>query len=645
MTADQSLSLLTAQTGPAVTGSGPILTFLLYIGATFLLAAFAARSAKSKAFVGEYFLGSRNLGLWAFALTFAATSASGGTFVGFPALIYSHGWVLALWIAGYMLVPLVGMGLLGKRLNRVSRQTGALTIPEVFGERFRSPGAALIASLLILVFLFCYLLAQFKAGSKILHSLLQDAPVYRSAVMQTAAATEGLPLLQNVDPGYLLCLILFSVSVIAYVVYGGFRAVVWTDVLQGCIMLAGVIVLLTLTLHFTGGLGGMTRSLAAAVPPWKGPVVVEGTEVSPDPRVLPTGSWVALDDGRLARLSETARIPAGGSAAEPVVAFVYDAQELIGAAPSPQPLPGYQAGAEGLRDFASGGREPGAYVNPPGPHPDNRAGFLGPSMAFSFFVFWIFGTAGQPSNMVRLMAFRDDGILRRGMVALALYYSLIYCALVPVFCGARVLLPGMDHDPDGIMPAFASYVTAQAGHPWLGGLLLAAPFAAVMSSVDSFLLVVASSVVRDVYQKHLRPDAPERTLRRVSHIATAAVGIAAALAALDPPEFLQTLIIFGSSGLAACFLVPMVLALYWPRMTGAGAIAGMLGGGITHVSLYLVGYLQSGRFEVPSNLGVQPFLFDLLGSAIAAVAFSLSTPSPDPVLQRRFFGRNSPPLS
>lgn len=610
------------------------------MGATFLLAGLAARSAKSKAFVGEYFLGSRNLGLWAFALTFAATSASGGTFVGFPALIYSHGWVLALWIAGYMLVPIVGMGLLGKRLNLLSRRTGAVTIPEVFGERFRSPGASLTASLLILVFLFCYLLAQFKAGSKILHSLLQEAPLYRSAVQQTAAAMEGLPLLHNVDPGYLLCLILFSVSVIAYVVYGGFRAVVWTDVLQGCVMLAGVIVLLALTLHFTGGLGGMTRSLAAAVPPWKGPVAVEGAEVSPTLRVLPTGSWVSLEDGRLARLAVTARIPAGNSAAEPVVAYVYEAEEIARAGYSPEPLPGYRAIAEPLRVFASGGREPGAFVKPPGPHPDNPAGFLGPSMAFSFFVFWIFGTAGQPSNMVRLMAFRHDGILRRGMVALALYYTLIYCALVPVFCGARVLLPGMDHDPDGIMPAFASHVTALAGHPWLGGLLLAAPFAAVMSSVDSFLLVVASSVVRDIYQKHFRPAAPERTLRRVSHLATAAVGIGAALAALDPPDFLQTLIIFGSSGLAACFLVPMVLALYWPRMTGAGAIAGMLGGGLTHVSLYLFGYLQSGRFEVPSNLGVQPFLFDVLGSTIAVVAFSLATSAPDPLLQRRFFGRD-----
>ena len=81
--------------------------------------------AGEKEFVGEYFLGSRNLGLWAFALTFAATSASGGSFMGFPSLIYTHGWVLALWIASYMVVPIVGMGLLGKRMNRLARQSGS----------------------------------------------------------------------------------------------------------------------------------------------------------------------------------------------------------------------------------------------------------------------------------------------------------------------------------------------------------------------------------------------------------------------------------------------------------------------------------------------------------------------------------------
>ena len=115
-----------------------LVSFGLYMVAVFALAWFASRkSAKGQSFVGEYFLGGRAFGLWAFALTFAATNASGGTFMGFPAKIYMHGWVLALWIAGFMVVPLVAMGLLGKRLNLVARKTGALTLPEVLGNRSR----------------------------------------------------------------------------------------------------------------------------------------------------------------------------------------------------------------------------------------------------------------------------------------------------------------------------------------------------------------------------------------------------------------------------------------------------------------------------------------------------------------------------
>ena len=121
-----------------------LICFLIYLLAVFVLAILSGRVAKGKEFVGEYFLGSRGFGVWAFALTFAATNASGGTFMGFPALIYSHGWSLALWIAGYMTLPLLSMGLIGKRLNQVARQSDAVTIPEILGRRFESPLVALM---------------------------------------------------------------------------------------------------------------------------------------------------------------------------------------------------------------------------------------------------------------------------------------------------------------------------------------------------------------------------------------------------------------------------------------------------------------------------------------------------------------------
>src|SRR4051794_31776618 len=141
-----------------------LVAFGLYLAGVAALGVFSHRYLTRGSFVKEYFLGNRGLGPWVLALTVAATAISGGTFMGFPSLIYTNGWVMALWIASYMAVPLTTMALLGKRINQVARLAGAITLPDVLRDRFRSPVLGITASLLILVFLMFNLVAQFKAG-------------------------------------------------------------------------------------------------------------------------------------------------------------------------------------------------------------------------------------------------------------------------------------------------------------------------------------------------------------------------------------------------------------------------------------------------------------------------------------------------
>ena len=93
-------------------------------------------------------------------------------------------------------------------------------------------------------------------------------------------------------------------------------------------------------------------------------------------------------------------------------------------------------------------------------------------MAFSFFVFWAFGGAGQPSNMVRQMAFTDSRVLKRSIIVVSLYYTAIYFPLVIIFCCAKVMLPGMEITPDRIMPEMARTLSFTAGVPWLTGLIV-----------------------------------------------------------------------------------------------------------------------------------------------------------------------------
>ena len=224
------------------------------------------------------------------------------------------------------------------------------------------------------------------------------------------------------------------------------------------------------------------------------------------------------------------------------------------------------------------------------------------------------------------------------MVMVAFYFSLIYFPLVVIFTCARVLLPGMEIHPDRIMPEMATVLTENAGMPWLAGLLLAAPFAAVMSSVDSFLLLVSSGVVRDVYQESINPNASEKQVKRLSYIVTVVVGILGVIAVLHPPQFLQNLIVFASAGLGACFLMPMIFALYWLRTTPRGMVGGMLSGGSIILLLYLVGYLVNGRFGEYLLLGLHPFIWSVVVSTILILVLSLTDRDPPEELKKRFFG-------
>ena len=514
----------------AGSGSSSVLwTFGAYMVAVFFLAWLAGRvkEEKKEGFLSDYFLGSRGFGVWALALTAAATSASGGSFMGFPALIYTHGWVLALWIAGYMTVPLVAMALMGKRLNQVARRAGAITIPEILGKRFNSAAVGATATIMIVLFLFCYLLAQFKAGSKILSVLLEDSPIYRGAVNGMAKVIEGIPWVEQAGPDYVLCLVVFGIAVVAYVSYGGFRAVVWTDVMQGVVMGLGVVLIYCWC--WPCRRSGDWRMPAARLPRclrrsthragWK---LADGATAEKE-HVLPKGTWLkGEEEGEVLRLAERTVIAAGTKAGEPTEFLVTTVSKPDSVDVEPiDGLEGYSVAIKERMAYAGGADEAGVYSRPPGPNRDNALGYLTVAMAFCWFAFWPFGGVGQPHNMVRMMIFDKTQVLRRALVTLALYFGFIYLSLVIVFVCARVLLPGMEIDADRVMPEFAKTVTSNAGFPWLAGLVVAAPFAAVMSSVDSFLLVVSSSVVRDLYQKHINPDAPEAKLRRLSYAVTA----------------------------------------------------------------------------------------------------------------------------
>lgn len=625
-------------------GNAALISFALYMGVVFVLAGLANREQSGKSFLNEYFLGSRNLGMWAFAFTYAATSASGGSFMGFPSLIYTHGWVMALWIGGYIIVPLVAIGLIAKRLNQVARKSGSITVPELLRKRLGSDTVGTVATVLLVFFQFFFLLAQFKAGAKIMTTLLGDVEIYQAAVAVVDRFTAPIPWVGAAEADYLLCLLVFAASVVAYTAWGGFRAVVWTDMMQGVIMGLGVVILLGLALTQVGGLSNATQELSRQVPPRDGNATLVRME-SDTPLALAKGAWLELpvEEKRqpFVRLKEAVEFPEGQTelTGVPVIEVrtsLKNATELKSIRAQVKDA-GVRAQSVDVEGYQYGDDKPGVYVSAPGPKSGSTTGFLPIMLAVSFFCFWPFAGAAQPSYMARQMAFKDIPTLRHSIIFVALYFSLIYFPLIIIFTCGRVLLPGWEIDADRVMPEMATFLTSSAGVPWLAGLLVAAPFAAVMSSVDSFLLLVSGSVVRDVYQRK-NSKASEVQMKKVTYWTTVGVGALAMLAMLNPPQFLQDLIVFGSGGLGASFLMPVILTLYWPRLTPRATVAGMLSGGGTMAAFYLIGYLVHDKFSAYELLSLHPFIWSVLVSALVMLIATKGSRPTDPVLVEKYFG-------
>ncbi len=197
------------------------------------------------------------------------------------------------------------------------------------------------------------------------------------------------------------------------------------------------------------------------------------------------------------------------------------------------------------------------------------------------------GYLGSPQVFVRLMAIKSQRDIRAGRwVALAFTLATDTGAVLSGLFG-RALLVGADGDfvatlgPAGeqVLPVLVEHLF----HPVVVGIFVAAVLAAIMSTIDSLLMVASSAVTRDVYQQTLHPERAGTTLTALSRrvtltLAAVALAIAMVVATLVPGRTIFWFVIFGWSGIAATFCPMMVLSLCWRRYNAQGAMASMLAG-------------------------------------------------------------------
>jgi sodium/pantothenate symporter len=243
--------------------------------------------------------------------------------------------------------------------------------------------------------------------------------------------------------------------------------------------------------------------------------------------------------------------------------------------------------------------------------PFGADGSLTPLYLSSFWILVGVGVVGLPQIAVRAMSYRDSKAMHRAMIIGTAVVGVIMLGMHLTGVFARAVMPGVEAG-DTVMPLLAMKVLPA----WLAGIVLAAPMAAIMSTVDSILLLVSSALVKDIYLNYVNPDASREQVKRWSLAATSAVGISVFLFAIKPPELLIWFNLFSFGGLEAVFIWPIVLGLYWSAGNKYGAIASMIIGMGSYMLIHLF---------MPNPFGMHTVVLPVLLSFTAFVMVSLLT--------------------
>ena len=433
--------------------------FLFYLLVLLGLAVWSRRETHSLA---GYFLAGRKLPSWVVAFSTNATGESGWLLLGLTGMGYAVGaqayWVVVGEVTGIALAWL----LVARRLKRLSDASGAITVPDVLAARFGDTRHVLrgVSVLIILVMVGVYVAAQMVATGKAFSTFM--------------------------DMEYVTAVVLGGTVIIIYTMVGGYKAVAYTDLVQGILMLAGLIIVPLVAISAAGGWGN-----------------VSGVLNSIDPNLL--SLWGS--DGT------------------------------------------------GLRGWI-------VIVS-----------FLAIGLPF----------LGVPQLMVRFMSARSEQALYKAGFISVLVILLFDIGAVTAGMAGRALFPELA-DAETIFPTLARELFP----PVITGILMVVVLAAIMSTVDSLLLLASSAVVRDFMQKIAGSVKSEESLAAYGKILTLVIGVAGiAFAAVESP-LIFWFVLFAWSGLGAAFGPVILCALYYPRTTLSGAIAGVLGGFLTTVIWVLV---------------------------------------------------------
>lgn len=429
--------------------STTVIVLVVYLA---ILAALAIWSRRETHTLAGYYLAGKKLPYWVVAFSTNATGESGWLLLGLSGMGYLVGmqayWVVVGEISGIA----AAWWIVARRLKKFGDDVDAITVPDILAAKFAEKAKLIraIAVIIILVMVTTYVTAQMVATGKAFSSFL------------------GMEYSTGVIVG--------SIFIIGYTFVGGYKAVSYTDVVQGVLMLVGLIAVPAAAIIASGGWGEVQSNLAL-----QDPALVDMFAVS------------------------------GGSTAVmiAIVSFI-----AIG-------LP-----------------------------------FL-----------------GAPQLLIRFMSARDDSEIKKARIVSIAVLLVFTAGAVTAGVAGRALFPGLE-DHETIFPVLSNNLFPEI----ISGMLLVVVLSAIMSTVDSLLLLASSAVVRDTYQKIIGTSKNQETLSNYGKLVTVIVGVIAVILGMQEPRLIFQFVLASWSGLGSTFGPVMVGVLYYKRLTWQGVVAGMLGG-------------------------------------------------------------------
>lgn len=239
---------------------------------------------------------------------------------------------------------------------------------------------------------------------------------------------------------------------------------------------------------------------------------------------------------------------------------------------------------------------------------------------------WGLGYFGQPHILARFMAIRSASETGQAASIGVIWAFLCYLLAILVGLSGLAYLPEVIADSEKVFIALTGLIF----HPLIAGILLAAILAAIMSTVDSQLLVCSSSLAEDLYPLVSKKSlSPEQRLK-VGRVAVVVLALMATLLAMNPDSKVLDVVSYAWAGLGASLGPAILISLYWRKMTARGALAGVFVGGATVI---IWPQFEGGIFELYSlvpGFGI---------SALAVVVGSLIDNSEDQALIHKGFDK------